>query len=81
MAKRHRVSGDDPYTTWAEQLREGDKQMNGEDEEFAHEANGTTTIIACKTARHRRIPSLEKAAAACFGLIPKERTGAHLPIY
>lgn len=54
--------------------------MNGEDEEFAHEANGTTTIIACKTARHRRIPSLEKAAAACFGLIPKERTGAHLPI-
>jgi hypothetical protein len=31
--------------------------VNGEDEEFAHGANVTTTAIACKTARHRRIPS------------------------
>ena len=45
------------YSTRAEKLREGDKQVNDEDEEFAHGVNATTTGILCQTARHRRIPS------------------------
>ena len=57
MLEQKRLCGDRSYTTWAEKLREGYEQVNGEDEEFAHGANGTTTAIVCKTARHRRISS------------------------
>ncbi len=57
MLQQKRLCGDGSYTTWAEELRVGDKQVNGEDDEFAHAANGTTMAIACKTARHRQIPS------------------------
>ena len=32
-------------------------KVDGEDEEVAHGANGTTTASARKTAPHRRIPS------------------------
>lgn len=57
MFEQKRLSGDSPYTTRAEQLREGDQQVDGEDEEFAHGANGTITVSACKTARRVRIAS------------------------
>jgi len=51
------LCGDGTYTTWAEQLREGNHQMDGEDEEFAHGANGSITASACKTARRGRFAS------------------------
>jgi hypothetical protein len=46
-----RFCGDGPYATWAQQRRERDQQMNSEHEQFAHGANGTITVSACKTAR------------------------------
>ena len=55
MFEQKRLCGDGTYATWAEQLREGDQQVDGEDEEFAHGANRTMTVSACKTAPHRRI--------------------------
>jgi hypothetical protein len=57
MLEEKRLCGDGSYTTRAEELREGYKQVHGEDEEFAHEANGSTTTGAFKTARQRRSPS------------------------
>ena len=41
----------------AEQRRDGDQQVNGEDEDFAHGANGTITARWRKTARRGRIAS------------------------
>ena len=38
-------------------------KVDGEDEEVAHEANGTTTASARKTAPHRRIPSYYEFAS------------------
>ena len=43
--------------TWAEQLRDGDQQVDGEDEEFAHGANAIMITSVRKTAPHRRIRS------------------------
>ena len=57
MLEQKRFRGDGAYTTWAEQLREGHQEVDGEDQEFAHGANGTITISACKTARRGRIAS------------------------
>jgi hypothetical protein len=45
-----------PIATWAHQLREGDQQVDGEDQDFAHGANRSMTASARKTAPHRRIP-------------------------
>jgi hypothetical protein len=41
----------------AKELREGDQQVNGQDEDFSHRANRTTTAGTCKTARRVRITS------------------------
>ena len=57
MLEQKRLCRDGAYTTWADQLREGDQQVDGEEEEFAPEANRTMTPRARKTASHRRIPS------------------------
>jgi len=57
MFEQNRLRGDGAYATWAEQLGEGDQQVDGEDEEFAHGANATMIGNVCETARHRRIPS------------------------
>ena len=54
MLEEERLRSDGSYATWAEKLRDDDKQVNGEDEEFAHGANAITTAIARKTARHTR---------------------------
>jgi methylmalonyl-CoA mutase cobalamin-binding domain/chain len=56
MFKQKRLCGYGAYTTWAEQLRDGDQQVDGEDQDFAHGANRSMTASARKTAPHRRIP-------------------------
>jgi hypothetical protein len=35
----------------AQEFREGDKQMDAENDEFAHKGNGTTTTIANRAVR------------------------------
>ena len=57
MLDQKRLCGNGANAIWSEQLRQGDQQANGEDEECAHVVNAT--IIACtrKTAPHRRIPA------------------------
>ncbi len=57
MLQQQGLSGDGTYPTWAEQLREGDQHVDGEDEPLAHEANGTLTVSARKTARCGQIAS------------------------
>lgn len=57
MFEEKRLSSDGPYATWAEQLREGEQQVDGENEEFAHGTNGTIQGSTCKTARRVRIKS------------------------
>jgi hypothetical protein len=52
MFEQKRFRGDGAYTTWAKQLREGDQQVDGADEEFAHGANRSMTVGVCKTAPH-----------------------------
>jgi hypothetical protein len=41
----------------ADELRAGDQEVDGEDEQVAHEVNGTITTGMCKTARRGRIAS------------------------
>lgn len=36
MFQEKKLCDDGAYATWAEQLREGDQQVDGEDKEFAH---------------------------------------------
>lgn len=57
MFEQKRFCSDGTYTTWTEQPRERDQQVDGEDKEFAHGANRTMSASARKAARHRRIPS------------------------
>jgi hypothetical protein len=51
------LCGDGANAIWAEQLREGDKRVDGGYEEFAHGVNATRIVSTCETAPHRRIPS------------------------
>ena len=51
MLEHQRFCGDGTYATRAERPREGDEEVDGEDEEFAHGANIITPVIARKTAR------------------------------
>ena len=57
MPEHQGLCGDGTYATWAQQLREGDQQVDGQDEEVAHRANATMPAVPRKTARRRRIPS------------------------
>jgi hypothetical protein len=57
MFEQKRLCGYGAYAARWEQLRDGDQQVHGKDEEFAHGANGTITTSTCKTARRRRIAS------------------------
>jgi hypothetical protein len=57
MFEQKRFCGDGAYPTTAEQLRECDQQVGGEDEETAHRANGIITISTCKTAPREWIAS------------------------
>ena len=67
MLEQKRLCGDCAYTTWAEQLREGDQQVDGEDQDFAHGANRSMTASARKTAPHRRIPPYYEFATHTTG--------------
>jgi hypothetical protein len=52
LFEKSRLCSDGSYTTWAQQLRKGDKQVNGENEEFAH---GRTLLRPPSRARlHRK---------------------------
>jgi hypothetical protein len=55
MLEQERLCGDGTYTTRAEQLREGDQQVDGEGEEIAHGVNRTMVASAFKTAPQWRI--------------------------
>jgi hypothetical protein len=57
MLEQKRLCGDGTHTTRADQLGDGDQQVDGEDEKFAHGANRSMFVSARKTAPHRRIPS------------------------
>ena len=57
MFQQKRLCGDGSYAARADELRAGDQEVNDEDEQVAHEANGTITTGMCKTARRGRIAS------------------------
>jgi len=51
------LGGDGADATGAEELRNGDQQVDGKDEDFSHRVERTITANACKTARGVRIAS------------------------
>ena len=51
------LGGNGADAAGAEELREGDQQVNGKDEDFSHRANRTITAGTCRTARRARIAS------------------------
>ena len=51
------LGGDGADATGAEELRNGDQQVDGKDEDFSHRANRTTAAGARKTARGVRVAS------------------------
>ena len=51
------LGGDGAVAAGAKELREGDQQVDGEDEDFTHRANRTKTASTCKTARRARTAS------------------------
>jgi hypothetical protein len=51
------LGGDGADAAGAKELREGDQQVDGKDEEFTHRANRTITAGTRKTARGARIAS------------------------
>ena len=63
MLEQQRFCHDGAQATGAQEFHQGDQQVDGEDEEFAHGANGTMTAVPRKTAPHRRIPSYYEFAS------------------
>ena len=57
MLEQQRLGGDGADATGAEELREGDQQVDGKDQDVTHPANRTITAGTCKTARRVRIAS------------------------
>jgi hypothetical protein len=57
MFEQKRLCGDGAYAARAEQLCAGDQQVDGEDDEIAHRANGTIATSGGKTAQRGRIAS------------------------
>jgi len=57
MLEQQGLGGDGAHATGAKELREGDQQVNGQDEDVSHRANRITTAGTCKTARRVRITS------------------------
>jgi len=53
MLEQQRFRSDGTCTTRAEEFREGDEQVNRQEEQYAHESNATTTAAMCKTPRQR----------------------------
>jgi len=57
MLQQQRFRSDGTHATGAQEFHEGDQQVDGEDEEFAHGTNRIKTASARKTAPRWRIPS------------------------
>ena len=51
------LGGDGADAIGAKELRKGDQQVDGKDEDFSHRANRTITARACKAARRAPIAS------------------------
>jgi len=51
------LGGHGADATGAKELRKGDQQVDGKDEDLSHRANRTITASACKAARRVRIAS------------------------
>ena len=66
VLEHERLGGDGADAAGAKQLREGDHQVDGEDEEFAHAANRTMFVRARKTVARRRIASQYEFATHRF---------------
>jgi hypothetical protein len=56
MLQQQRHRGDGAHAPWADEFRQGDQQVDGENEEGAHVANRITTAVPRKTAWRGRIP-------------------------
>ena len=76
MFDQKRLCGDGTCTTRAEQLRDGDQQVDGEDEEVTHGVNRTIVASACKTAPQWRIRSYYDFATHRKPLRRKQRSRA-----
>jgi hypothetical protein len=57
VLEQQRLGGDGADAAGAKELREGDQQLDGKDEDFPHRAHRTMTARACKAARRVRIAS------------------------
>lgn len=57
MLQQQRLRSDGAYTTWAEQLRERDEQVDGQDQQISRGAYRNIVNVPRKTAPHRRIRS------------------------
>jgi hypothetical protein len=66
MLEQHRFCHDHGHATGAQEFRRGDQQVDGEDEEVAHRANGIITISTCKTAHRGWIASHYEFAPHTF---------------
>jgi hypothetical protein len=55
MLEQHRFSGDSADSAWAQEFREGDEQVNRQEEQIAHESNTITPVIARKTGMSRTL--------------------------
>ncbi len=51
MLEQQRFSGDGADTTWVKELRQGDKQVDRQEKQMAHESNRITPSNRRKTAR------------------------------
>jgi hypothetical protein len=66
MLQQQRFRSDGTHATGAQEFHEGDQQVDGEDEEFAHGTNRIKTASARKTAPRWRIPSYYEFATDRF---------------
>ena len=57
VLEQQRLGGDGADAAGAKELRNGDQQVDGKDEDFSHRVERTITAGTCKTARRVRIAS------------------------
>jgi len=57
LLEQQGLSGDGADAPGAKELREGDQQVDGKDDDITHRANRIITAGTCKTARRARIAS------------------------
>src|ERR1700676_2456167 len=79
--EQKRLCGDGAYAARAEQLCAGDQQVDGQDDEIAHRANGTIATSGGKTAQRGRIASHYEFAPHTLSRLPTEVRGTLVPLY